>query len=454
MPRHFVLKIDQPVTPPAPVGRLWNHMLTGGVDYKVHYAAGQGASAQWISDQYDWVAGHYDVMGGGTQSQYFPRKASINPDFKHGQYDLLFSFDPGRVSNFQNWLNANGYAATMESAFLHNAGTSETFANRVTGVLWGTQRNFIDPGDAGTIAFCEARHQSLLNTKGDFVFIDETSSWAFNNYIPDVTLEYASRGDYYTDLQALITTLRALAPADYVAWNIGEYKTASDIALATVSGMCYHEWTCNPFSEGFGIWWPHIDSLVASGIKVIYGIGPSALIVDSSDTGYPGQFTGFGESRYSTRQVRAFMQMYGLYLMVVDAQAELVYFDPYSTGPYLAQYLDRPHSSHWVDAFEYDIGLPAGPRQLAFSGSGATADPADQQWRVYRRHFANAVVMCRPMPYWGLQAGGNYGDASAVTVDLPSGTWQELAEDGTLIAGVVTTVTLNMAETAIFIDAS
>jgi hypothetical protein len=127
--------------------------------------------------------------------------------------------------------------------------------------------------------------------------------------------------------------------------------------------------------------------------------------------------------------------------MVVDpSRMDQLYFEPY-LGSW-----DTPMNSVWLKAFEQDIGLATGRRNVMTNGT----DGAGQTYQVYQRDFENALVLIRPAGSKGSSGTYDFGEASAVTVNLPAGTWRMLLADGT-ITGPVTSIRIRCGEAVIFV---
>jgi hypothetical protein len=101
---------------------------------------------------------------------------------------------------------------------------------------------------------------------------------------------------------------------------------------------------------------------------------------------------------------------------------------------------------HWSDAVKYDVGDAIGTWSVFAKG----IDPADsaKTYKVYERHYENALVLYKPLSYYQGKAGST-ADATATTHQL-DGTYRPLQADGTL-GDPITKITLRNGEGAILV---
>ncbi len=402
----------------------WRHMRTATIDYRIHY---QPAAQQAI--EYDWAAARFDHVTGGDLNQYKKR----NPTISHFPYDTYWFVPVASAPAAENWLAANGY--NVENAYLHYAGTSKTKADRVTAQQYaGRDYWYYNMADPGFRAWRQhtTKQRTAVNNQGfrsDGLFLDTNNLTAMNQYIPNVTLEYGSRSAWMADHDALLATHRSWVPSGFLVVNMAQYfNRTGEQAISKIAGGVMTEFVNGPFRDQY---WSTVDALVNAGVVVEFTTTTQATYLNDARNGItPGNYNSIRE--------RVLMWMYVSYLMVVNPQhMDRVLFEPYIGG------WTVPMSTAWVDAFEYDIGLATAPRKVYKSGS----DPAGQWYQVYSREFENALVLIRPKN--GVSST-NYGDLSAVDVDLPSGTWHVLYADGSR-GGAVTRVQLRLGESLVLL---
>jgi hypothetical protein len=418
----FTVLLSPPVSSPG-TSPLWQHMRTSTIDYRIHYQKGAQQTAE-----YDFAASHYDYVVGGTVNEYKRR----NPMIRQMVYDLFYGDEIADVVPFESWLTTNGY--NVENAYLHKAGGIKTKADRVTYLQWKKDYYAYNLSDPGFRAWRKRRTQNLtsVNAKGyraDGLFLDVLSTGGINKAIPTATLEYPDREAYYSELRDLLAEHRQYVPAGYLNINAATYfNKPADQANASAAGGIMTEFANSPYYEQK---WSFIDALVRDGVVVEYstGVRSSAKNTPSFDM-TPGNYASVRE--------RVLMFEYASYLMVVEpTNMDAVLFETYGAS------WSVPMDVTWLKAFEYNIGLATGPRYQLQTGK----DPAGQSAQVMAREFENGLAVIRARNGSGTT---KFGDQTAVTVDLPPGTWRQLRPDG-LIAQTMTEVQLRNGESAIFV---
>ncbi len=388
----------------SPTSPHWRHMRTATIDYRIHYQPPAQRQAE-----YDWAAAHFDHVTGGDLNEYKKR----NPTIQHYPYDTFWFVPAASAGAAEGWLTANGY--DPEHAYLHQAGTAKTKASRVTAQQYANRDYwYYNMADPGFRAWREHRTKQLTgrNAQGhrsDGLFLDTNNLTAINNYIPETTLEYASRAAWLADHDALLAAHRDWVPSGFVVVNLAQYfNRPGERALAGIAGGVMTEFVNGPFRDQF---WNAVDALVAADVVVEFTTTTQATYLGNPRNGMtPGN--------YSTITERMLMWMYAGYLMVVDpANMDGVLFEPYIGG------WTVPMSTAWLEAFEYDIGLAVAPRRVYKSGT----DMAGQPYVVFSREFENGLVLIRPRQGSYL----DYGDNSVAPVELPAGgPWRMLHADG------------------------
>jgi hypothetical protein len=407
----------------------WRHMRTSTIDYRI-VVGRYRLTARTAAQEWDWAASHFDKVIGGNAAEYKRR----NPGILHFPYDTYWFTPVNSARAMEAWLTSNRYS--VESAYLHRAGTAMLPANRITAKQFaGRDYWYYNPGDAGFRAWRKeqtARQIGRTNRvhRSDGLFFDTNSRSTVTKYVPARTLEFGSHAEYFTAFDSLLAAHREWVPAGYVMMNQSAYfNRPNEMELAGIAGGTMTEFVNGPYRDPK---WAEVDALVEAGVVIEYGTAIKANHKGNARYGVtPGN--------YGTIKERVLMWEYVSYLMVVDPEhMDRVYFEPY-LGSW-----DAPMSSVWLPAFERDIGLATGKRSSVLRGT----DGAGQSYQVFQREFENALALIRPQGGKTEAGGFDYGDASAVTVELPGGTWRVLLADGAL-TGPVTRVDLRAGEAVI-----
>jgi hypothetical protein len=409
----------------SPTSPHWRHMRTSTIDYRIHYQKGSQQQAE-----YDWAAGHFDHVTGGTLNQYKSR----NPTIKHFPYDTYWFVPVAYAAAAEKWLAANGHS--VENAYLHKAGAAKTKANRIMKQQFqGRDYWYYNLGDPGFQAWRRytTRGTTGMNAQGfrsDGLFFDTNSRATVRKYVPAATLEYASLAEYLLDFDALLNAHRAWVPAGYLVLNQSTYfNKADEQALSKIAGGTMLEFVNGPYRDPQ---WAAVDQAINNGVVVEYGTAIKA--------NHKGNIRyGVTRGNYASVKERVLMWEYASYLMVVNPN----YMDRLYFEPYLGSW-DTPMHTVWLEAFEQDIGLATAQRRVIDVGT----DPAGQSYQVFQRQFENALVLIRPQGSTGKSGNYEYGDNSAVTVNLPAGTWRMLLPDGST-TGSVSSVKIRCGEAVI-----
>ncbi|MCI0432992.1 MAG: hypothetical protein L0271_04990 [Gemmatimonadetes bacterium] len=400
----------------------WPHMRVGATDYWIHY---QGARAPAL---WDWAAAHVDHVVGGSVEEYKKR----NPTIRSMVYNLVWAPRQSDVQAMEDWLRTNGY--DPESAYLHTAGSVRSTATRLAARIWDSDRYLTHPGDPGFRAWKQAQASQLtaVRTTGqrfDGLFIDELGTGVIEGRVPAATLEFASRDGYYGAFRELLALMREATPAKLIEVNIAQYSRPEDLAQANVAGMAMTEIANTPYAEMEAVW-SYVERLVADGTVVHLSTGVTAATKNQ-----PRRDMNPGNSASVAERVLLFE--YASYLMVIDPQRpDGLYFNIYGTGTV-------PMESVWLRAFESDIGRANEPRRILQSGT----DPNGRDYRIWGREFDHALVLARPKGKYDYE---QYGNQTAVQVQLPPGPWRLLMGSGAVM-GPLTAVDLRNGEAAILL---
>jgi hypothetical protein len=112
---------------------------------------------------------------------------------------------------------------------------------------------------------------------------------------------------------------------------------------------------------------------------------------------------------------------------------------------------NEPNSTwarHWSAAAEFDVGQPTD--EWSVFGQGRDPNNGSMTYKVYERHYDNALILYKPLSYFQGKAGTT-ADSTATTHNL-GGTYRPLNADGTLGAPI-TQITLRNGEGAILVRA-
>lgn len=415
-----------PPPPPPPSGAAsphFAHARFAAIDYRIHYLAGAQQAAE-----YDQVAARYDVAIGGSVDAWKSR----NPTVRQYVYDLLVGDETTDVGPMEAWLTANGYP--VEKAYLHNAGQRASYHQ------WTADYYALNLGDPGFRAWRQYRTAQLLaptaaGRRFDGIFFDVLGGGASGPAgVPATSTEYPTKAAYLTDLHALLKLTAQWSPSGTCLANTGNYTTAEDGAQADACRGTAMEFTNDIYSEIGYTMWPFVAARLAAGTTVI-------LIPQRQ--GYLKNTARYdlNPGNYGTVAERVLMAEYANYLMLLDpARMDQLAVDFYLTGNADPA---TPHSMTWLAAFQFGLGAPTGARSVLASGT----DGAGQPFQVFARAFTNALVVYRPMQNW---ARTKFGDATAMAVPLPAGSWRVLRSDGTQ-GPAVSSVTLRNGEALILV---
>jgi hypothetical protein len=289
-------------------------------------------------------------------------------------------------------------------------------------------------GDAGYQAYRNQRTSALTSHGAAGIYWDSASLGTIRQYATkQATLEYATESAYMTDHIAFLAHQKTLVPAGYNLINQStRFNQTIERPLATASGGTHTEYV-NASHRNPN--WPEVDILTALGVYVDYSGQANDHLQDVRFGKTAGNYVDLIAREQVWRFASALMCRH-------PTNVEILVFNNYIDAWQLAVWDRRV----WIDAFAYDLGSPLAPRFTYAQGT----DGAGQTYRVWRRDYDNGGVYCRKVE--GSPTPNGFGDASAVTVTLPAGTWRMLQEDGTL-GSVITQFQLRGGEAVITIGA-
>ncbi|HEY7896114.1 MAG TPA: hypothetical protein VIC24_14530 [Gemmatimonadaceae bacterium] len=413
----------------------WPQIRTMVTDFRTGYVT-NGAQR---SAEREWTAGHFDfVMGGDAQGL-----KSVNSTIRVIPYALDWNvMQPGEqkskglgttyYDDMQQWYSAHPQYQ-LEKAFLHIAGSDPSESSRLQFVAWGSKRWAINPGDPGARAYLADRIQRFV-ADADGVFFDSHSSGDIGKALGKTPIaEYPDRQVYQRDMVDYVQGVaKAIAPK-VVMINTSEYMKPFDFAMATAAGSAHLERVNNPLNASMTERWAWVDSLLAHNVLV------ELVTLDSWDeaNNAHGTFATFTPGDFESKAERLKMFELASYYLVVPQSPDRLFLD-------LQNNWKVPYDKVWLKAQEYPVGHPTGPRRVLQTGRDSTGNG----FQIWAREFDHALILARPNSTW---KNKNYGDGTAVTVQLPDGqALRPLRGDGTL-GNPVTSITLRNSEAAILV---
>jgi len=407
----------------SPHSPHWTHITTMMTDF--YYG--------WTTTERAWAGAHYDYAMGGSGTYW----RAVNPTVGHYPYALSWTMvttasglGTAYYSDMKSWYGVHPQFA-IEKAFAHKKGSVGDSASRVFFSRWGSHRWAINPADPGAIAYSVNRVQRFVGAENG-VFFDESSSGDVGTSLP-ATREYANSAAYYTSLIRLFAAIRQGLGGRRVVLNLAEYTTEGDYAAAVAAGGVHLELFNNFKYSGMVQRWQWTERLTAAGVFVDFVSAYSSQDMAAMATSYP-------RGNSATNVQRSKLWELSSYYMAVPASPRLFALQ-------LENEWSKPYSTLWTKAQEANIGHPLAVRVQLSHGT----DPQGNSYLVYSRGFDRALVVLRQQQGWNAQT---YGDATAITITLPTGErWIPLNADGT-VGAAVATVHLRNSEAAILLKGS
>jgi hypothetical protein len=333
----------------------------------------------------------------------------------HGtETGVIPTFDYAADRNHDGYLDNTEYAARAAGKDARFAYESRSFFS-----TYGQMRFATNPSNAHfrswVVDFERRLLQGTPNATG--LFVDNSNSAPV---LPSTNVA-ESLTNYGQDYATLLNQVaQAIGPTKWVMPN-----TYSDAIIQQTSGY-FEELALKPLAHTY----EQFESVAAKVAtwSALRSPAPYGVLDVSSQNGSPTD---------------ARTQMAGLAYYYLLADPTRTFIDLFGGN--------EPGTSwtrHWVEALEFNVGLPSGTWSLFASG----ADPANAAltYRVYQRSYTNALVLYKPLSAGG-GAAGTLADNTA-TVHQLNGNYRLLRPDGSL-SDVVTSVTLRNGEGAILIKA-
>ncbi len=364
--------------------------------------------------EYDWAAAHYDTVLGGDTSAYLTRNSKLI----HYTYALGWSVIQND-SNYQDLVNyfaAHGY--DLESAFLHNSGTSKTQGNRKTFTIWDSARWAYNPSYVGLVEWQKDRLLRLVGgpTSRERVFFDEYGWHSFKGYVCP-SLEYTDCSDttgYIVDHNNMMAQIRAVLGKP-IMLNTAQNTSQVDLTMTEVAGAFHGEGLDTPKGHDIRDSWRFMDLALSKGV-----------ISDLASVD-PREYTWMAPGMYNNYRERVGIFELVAYYMVVPNSPDLAVWHMNPLPSLRDQTLRGGFKGSWLEANQVDIGTPLGVRYAVTAG-------------IYRRDFTRAIVLLR------VNSSGDWN--TAYTVSL-GGTFRFLDANGTT-GGSMTSIGLRQGEAAIF----
>jgi hypothetical protein len=333
----------------------------------------------------------------------------------------------GTIPAFDATADANndGYLTDAEFA-RRRAGFNARFVyeSRLFYPFYGQMRFVTNPSGKAVGTWAAGYHRRLLaaHPQADGVFMDNSGGKppVENAVLVESTDTYAS------DYGAVLGTInRAIAP-QWVLANTSGGGTEADRVVRQVPATI-EEFALRPHAHS---WVQFRDTADMVDRRLALSDPTGYLILDTLSTGG------------SPTDERTRVSALAYYYLLADPEATLL----------MTWGGEEPASAwtrHWFDAIAFDVGRPRGPWSEMQSG----ADPSNSEltYRVFKREYANALVLYKPLSYATGIGTGARADHSATTHQL-NGNYRPLRSDGTL-GPVTSSVSLRNGEGAILVRA-
>lgn len=416
---------DSSAPPPDAALRLW----PGARRRAPHWPHASFVYTDFRYSYYDTasrpiLARRYDAVMSGSGAAWHRLDSAI----VHIPYRLLWSiFQPGQrdaaYDSLAAWYRRHP-AYGLEHAFLHDTGTAGDSAHRRVWVDDSKNRRWLtNPADPGFRAYQTDQLGALLARGEQGVFFDEFGRGTMARAFRSLELDTLA---YQRAIVSLLATLHATYPEARIVVNTAAYTTPFDLACATAAGGAQLEQMDYPFSANQPYVWRWIDTLLAAGVRYVEYV--SAL---SWTDRLPATMSAGSEVSPRARQK---MAEYVSFLLIQDTARRVVWNHDNA-------WTEDP-ASHWLRAFEADLGRPIGARSKRESGR----DPVGQSYTVWQRDYERALVLLRTVNGWDPP---RYDDSTAVPITLGR-PYRRLRSDGVL-APPDTVVHLRAGEGAILI---
>lgn len=330
---------------------------------------------------------------------------------------VIPAFDPAADGDGDGYLSDAEYATRRPGLDARFVSESRLFYPQ-----YGQMRFVTNPAPAAVRRWAADYHVRVAaaNPLGDGFFIDNA-----NGRLPFAGVPVLEPTANFADDSAGVVAAvwKAVAPKIVVSNTAGGFADAGPIARASTGVL--EEFVLRPTDATWSAV-QDVNNLVKSRLGA--DSPPPYVILDT----HPGTF--------ATTDPRVRTAALAYYYLVGDPDRTLVMFfgglNPSAAWP-----------DTWIPAVRTDLGRPLG-ELTTFAAGGDPQNPA-LGYRVYRREYANAVVLYKPRSYTLGTGTGTTADATATAHDL-GGSYRVLNADNTP-GPVVSSVTLRNGEGAILL---
>jgi hypothetical protein len=330
---------------------------------------------------------------------------------------VIPAFDASADLNHDGYLDDAEYAHRrpgMDARFLYE---SRLFAG-----TFGQMRFAANPSSAAFQAWAADYETRLLKSEplAAGLFIDNSAG------LPPVPANVAleSVANYASDYAALMNCIAVKIAPKWVLLNTGGGGPAADLAIRGTQGY-FEEFALRPLAQ----YYQQFEALAGQVARrsALRSPAPYAVI-DSYPTG--GSVT---DPRTQLATLAAY------YLLADPVSTFLDFFGGFEPA--------TSWTRHWTQAAAFNVGQP----QDTWSVFATGTDPSNSNltYRVYQRHYGNALVLYKPLSSNSGGTAGTLADNTA-TVHQLGRTYRPLQADGTLGAAV-TSISLRNGEGAILI---
>jgi hypothetical protein len=334
-----------------------------------------------------------------------------------GNAGVIPAFDASADLDHDGYLNDAEYAHRqpgMDARFVYE---SRLFAG-----TFGQMRFAANPSSTAFQAWAADYEIRLLKSQplAAGLFIDNSAG------LPPVPANVAleSVANYASDYAALVNCIAVKIAPKWVMLNTGGGGPAADLAIRGTQGY-FEEFALRPLAQ----YYQQFEALAGQVARrsALRSPAPYAVI-DSYPTG--GSVT---DPRTQLATLAAY------YLIADPVSTFLDFFGGFEPA--------TSWTRHWTQAAAFNVGQP----QATWSVFATGTDPSNSNltYRVYQRHYSNALILYKPLSSNSGGTAGTLADNTA-TVHQLSRTFRPLQADGTLGAPV-TSISLRNGEGAILI---
>jgi hypothetical protein len=371
---------------------------------------------------------------GGTARLYYVRFRTVSAgtapvadtilgdDYVHangGSSGVIPVFDSAADLNHDGYLNDAEYAQALKigdtARFLYQS--------RLFAPSYGQMRFATNPSAPGFRSFEVSYLTQLIKqySLADGLFVDNSAGYA-----PATAGQVLESVTTYTqDYASLMQAIKNAIPSHFVMANVDATTIADPVIKAT--SAYFQEFAIRPLAQNYLMF--EDEANIIAHRATLTSPAPIAVIDSLLRGGSP-------------TDPRTQIATLAYYYMIADPKSTFLMFNG-GASP------SSPWTQHWSAAVTYNVGQPIDKWSVFATG----VDPTNSSlsFRVYQRHYTNALVLYKPLSGNSSGAMGTLGTGTATTYAL-GGTYRALQADGTLGAPI-TQVSLRNGEGAILIKA-